>query len=155
MKTLILIVSIFASGAAFAIDENSSWSEIRMGNTYYVDTPAINFRGGGLQTTPFGVCVVGDSLRTKRMVEKCVEWGGRDNDCQRSVYQYEYLPITRTVRSCVKRRRVGDDYECVKWANRTVTTPLSYTFDVYKRYGRDGDNHRYLFSKDYDITSCQ
>ena len=156
MKALILIASLFATATAFAIDENSSWSEIRRGSTYYVDTPSIQFRGGGLHTSPFGVCVAGDSLRTMRMVEKCVEWGGRDNDCKKSVYQYEYVGITRTVRTCVKKRRVGrDDYECVKWANKSVTTPLSYTFDVYKRYGRDGDNLRFMFSKDFDIPSCQ
>ncbi len=156
MKSLILALSILVSGSAFAIDQNSSWNEIRNGNTYSVDTPAINFRGNGLQVSPFGVCVDGDFLRTKGMVEKCVSRDNRDGDCSASVFQYEFLPITRRVKTCVKySQRGGGDRECVRFATRSVTTPLSYTFDVYKRTGARNGGLRYLFSKDYDIMACR
>ncbi|MFG1500989.1 hypothetical protein ABMA70_12345 [Halobacteriovorax sp. XZX-3] len=168
MKKLItFIAALFVTTSVFAgmPNENDSWETIKdnfMKVTF--NEPALNLDNGGAISVFFG-CIDGDTIRTKKMLKRCVEWqhrgGDRDSICTAYTSFYGRAEIVtereRCVRWSLQGRRDGRDI-CLEYETYSYTHPLSYDIDVHKTlHGRRHDNKlgRKLFTKNYTIEACE
>lgn len=170
MKKLItLVAALFITSTALADfpsifdgmpTQDDSWDTIRGEYTRVIfDQPALNLDNGGAISVFFG-CVEGDTIRTKKMIKKCVAWERRGDDIVCSDYEHFYgvASIVSERERCLKWSHNKDNRYCLEYETYTYTHPLSYDINVHRTArGNKHENKkgRFLFTKNYTIEACQ
>ena len=161
MKQLVALAAIIFSLSSFAIDQNSSWKEIR---AEVKRNHKLIIKGDwvflGFSTSAFNVCTDGENFNSTiefPIYEYTRRRGGSDDRYERTIVGYEYksYPLVYTTRDQVCRG--SRDNNC-RWVERTVRQTTVKKIKVMKevrRQGRDRDPvYKTLFTKTYEIPSC-
>lgn len=155
-----LVVSAASANAACenkAVDENSTWTEIKGACNYFPSYPAIGMNGGNLVAISVdALCVDGDTVRPiKQNYQKCVKWD-HEADCIESVPTYLSAPRAYTREVCTKWDQEAD---CVESHLEATIHPLVYKIDVYhldRGFPIDHDAEReFVFAKTFEIPACK
>lgn len=168
MKKLVLALVLTATAQAGLFGamptENSTWSEIRNDFARVVfNEPSVKLDNGPM-TSAFFVCKDGDVLRTKKQLDKCVDWTRRRDDrvCTEYKKYWGIAAIEGTRTRCTKWERSRDkDSICVAWEDYNYTLPLSHEINIHKRRHVGGDRDRSaefgrkLFTKTLHIEDCE
>lgn len=160
MKLLVLALSLVAT-SAFALSEQSSWSEIRRNPEALISSPVAG-------VSAFNLCATEDAFVSINPVRTCGYWekiyrevtdssGGpyMEYKCR----HYDYRDITssrqRTERVCNIDRSYNnteDSYRCRSYTTRTYTMPR--TVRLHVTIPSPSDENNTAFYKSYTIPSC-
>ena len=160
MKHL-LVLAALAFGLATTADarpmptENTSWNTLDRDMRVYFEYPQFQLSHGYFVRAP-GVCVDGDTLRTKKMKKKCVQTQGRNDRCVKWINIFPSKAMDGTRRVCT-RYTGGDNDRCTRWEDVPYSIETSYDIKVSRlRNLGDGDQGpgRYLFTKNFTIPAC-
>lgn len=172
MEKLLVLVTAFAALSAQAglgdvfrpwpkPTAETSWSKLSRDQRVIFELPQFDMSYGFFLRTS-SVCIDGDTLRSKDLLEKCFEYGGSNNDrCVDVREVYATKPMKGTETYCAEYTG-GEDNRCVRWESYDYTIAESYEIPVYRRVrgaGNDDFNrsrrHAPHFSKTFVIPDCE
>ncbi len=159
MKNL-LVLAALAFGLATTAEarpmptENTSWNDLDRDMRVYFEYPQFALSHGFFVRAP-GVCVDGDTLRTKTMKKKCVEYRGRNDRCVKWSQIFPSKPMNGTRKVCT-RWQGRDNDRCTRWEEISYSIETEYDIDVSRMRRQRGDEMpgRHLFTKNFTIPAC-
>lgn len=161
MKTLLTTIAVLLTFNVSAArpSANQSWDELKANNSLDIKFPAARMNHGPATGVDF-LCLDGEVLRTKKLIEKCTKQivtPGRNGElkCVSTVKEFGVVEREQETTRCVQYSRNNDSMECVKYEDYTYVQPLSFNVEVYKYNTPKKTNSTKIFSKRYDITECK
>jgi hypothetical protein len=152
MKTLLIAASLICSASAFAIDANSSWSEINASYKTDVKAPQVGFAAGNATSfySIFETCVDGDMVKTIEAKDVFEQVRHGKNDVELVVVGQEVLSHAKTYKETINVGGHGSSRE----VEITVTIPTNNMIDVYSKVAKNQEATK-LFSKAFSIPACK
>jgi hypothetical protein len=149
MKSFIVLSIMALSLSSYALDANSSWSEIFASRKTFVHLPQVAFAAGS--ATSFlsveKLCYTETSIKT---IEAQQIYAPGSSDRQSIVDAgKEILSTSRTYTMMISPRDHGGEVPVV------MTIPTSYNITVYAASNNDRDPSRVLFTKVLALPACQ
>lgn len=160
MKALFTLMALTLAAQVFAAPSvNSSWSELIANRSLDIKFPVATMNHGPVTGVDF-LCIDGDILRTKKMIEKCTKYrttAGRNSEvkCVETTREFGIVEREQRTTRCVEYSRNRDNMECVKYEDYTYVQPTSFKVDVYKYTTPKRENSNKIFSKRFDIAHCE
>lgn len=151
MKNLLLATSLVFSASAFALDANSSWSEINASYKTDVKAPQVGFAAGEATTfySIFETCVDGDLIKTIEPKDVYTQVNHGKGNTELVVVGQEILSHAKTYKVMMPAGSHGD-----RQIEVTVTIPVNNQIDVYTRAPKDSQEYK-LFTKSFTIPACK
>ena len=154
MKNLLLVSSLVFSASAFAVDQNSSWSEINASYKTDVRAPQVFFKTGEATTaySIFETCIAGDNVQTIEAKDVYEQVRHGKNDVELVVVGQEILSHAKTYKSTIT---TGGSHGNQNTVEITVTIPTVNSIEVYEKVQKPNMDTRLLFTKSFTIPACK
>ena len=154
MKSLFLVVSLLLGMSAFAVNQNSSWNDIKKAGLIAA-FPSVAV--GGAMITVDSFCLNDNDVLTAGTTRQvCTKWeDGRSAEHDPVCVEYKVVqnetPLQHVARTCTDWREIGDNVSCFNWETSVADYALEYNVEIYKYTGK-GDI--YMFTKKYVVPTC-
>lgn len=150
LLSAIVVLGCMAANA-FAVDANSSWSEIESAGLK-ISAPMIGFPGAF--ESVMGVCLEADGVTLNGgTTTLCTEHAGRSGACVKNETVTLTTSINATEQVCVRSvPRAG----CLEYKTVPYQIALNYNLDVSESvsHGRAGTVDTFLFTKAFAVPAC-
>lgn len=161
MKALFTTIAVLLTlnVSAARPSANQSWDELVKNHSLDIKFPVARMNHGPVTGVDF-LCLDGEILRTKKMLEKCTKYiatPGKNGEikCAQSVLEFGIVDREQESTRCVEYSRSKERMECVRYEDYTYVQPTSFNVDVYKYTNPKRENSVKVFSKKYEIADCQ
>lgn len=161
MKNFVMTIMLFVTYSLSAKTPTSdmSWDELIANRSLDIKFPAARMNHGPATGVDF-LCLDGEVLRTKKMLEKCVKYvttPGRNGElkCVKSVLEFGIVNRQEESTRCVQYSRNRDSMECIKYEDYTYIQPLTFNVDVFRFSNPKKSNSVKIFTKKFEVSDCQ
>lgn len=151
MKNVLLASVMMFSVSAFALDASSSWQEINASYKTDVRAPKVAFAAGQATSfiSIFDTCIAGDKIQTSKAFDVYAQTGNAKlGNLELVVVGQEVLTADLTTTKTFTNKN-GQEMVI------TETIPMKNEIEVYENVSRKNTEARLMFTKSFEIPSCQ
>ena len=152
MKNLLLVASLVFSASAFAVDANSTWSDINASFKTDVHAPQVAFAAGEATSfvSIFDTCIDGDMIKTLEAKDIYSQNYISKGNVELVVVGQEILSTALSYTVMVPVSRNSEAMKSLE-----ITIPVNNNIDVFAATATKYQEKTLLFTKTFTIPACK